>query len=618
MAQDATIITASLSDSELKNSIDNLVKYVDEGTKKMAQSFNVAVDSINKKISEIGSGGEAAKTSPLSNTTKKIKDDVKNITVAVDEMSSTINKKASGMSIMETYDMQIKLLIERLKDVRGDIDVFNAAIGSGKATQIEWGQQGLKQANAEAEKLMNAISTLEGKRDALSGIMRPQTHEIQNFVNSLVKVNPELESLNQQYKRGTALLQQKGVVLKQTAQEEKQAAQESAKAAQRISEYTAKRNVEEAERQKQILANGQEAQATARKLIAEMNEQMSSGDGVSVQTKKVYELLEALRQINGAYYSGNIDKKSDFAKSLENDKIAIYETVKAVTKYNNDIFAANRNGGNGLTQKSTIESLRKELSSLTAQYQRLSIAQLDAGRGDKIIQKFQEITRAAELMEKKLRTPINMEAIKKLDEGTLDNIQHKIQQLNIYRGSIDLTKEGAAQKIKEVDTEIERLQKDMNKYMATSKSVLDGNNALARSFNYMKNRLAFYFTVGASTSFVKELIEVRSQYEMNERALGILIDSAEKGSEIFRKLSDMALVSPYTLIELSNAARQLSAYGVAANDLYDTTRRLADMASAVGAPLERIAYTLGHIQSYGYLTSLQARQFANSGIPIVG
>ena len=133
----------------------------------------------------------------------------------------------------------------------------------------------------------------------------------------------------------------------------------------------------------------------------------------------------------------------------------------------------------------------------------------------------------------------------------------------------------------------------------------------------MKNRLAFYFTVGAATQFVKQLVDIRSQYEMNERALGILIDSAEKGSQIFNELSRMSLVSPYTLIELTNAARQLTAYGVAARDVVDTTRRIADVAAAVGAPIERISYALGHIQSYGYLTSLQARQFANSGIPLV-
>ncbi|MBQ1759265.1 MAG: hypothetical protein IIZ94_06255, partial [Prevotella sp.] len=133
----------------------------------------------------------------------------------------------------------------------------------------------------------------------------------------------------------------------------------------------------------------------------------------------------------------------------------------------------------------------------------------------------------------------------------------------------------------------------------------------------MKNRLAFYFTVGASTQFVKNLIDIRSQYEMNERALGILVNSAERGTQIFNELSKMALVSPYTLIELSSAAKQLTAYDVAAKDVVDTTRRLADMASAVGVPMERLTYALGQIKAYGYLNSRDNRMFANAGIPLV-
>ena len=147
--------------------------------------------------------------------------------------------------------------------------------------------------------------------------------------------------------------------------------------------------------------------------------------------------------------------------------------------------------------------------------------------------------------------------------------------------------------------------------------MIASNNALGRSWNYMKNRLAFYVTVGASTSFIKNLIEVRSQYEMNEKALGILLDSASRGTRIFNELSQMALVSPYTLIELSNAAKQLTAYDIAAKDVVDTTRRLADMASAVGVPVERLTYALGQIKAYGYLNSRDARMFANAGIPLV-
>jgi len=133
----------------------------------------------------------------------------------------------------------------------------------------------------------------------------------------------------------------------------------------------------------------------------------------------------------------------------------------------------------------------------------------------------------------------------------------------------------------------------------------------------MKNRLAFYFTVGASTAFVKNLINIRGQYELLERSIGILFDSMQTGTKIFSELNAMAIKSPFTTMELGAAAKQLSAYNIAAKDVVDTTRRLADIAAAVGVPIERLTYALGQIKSYGYLNSRDARMFANAGIPLI-
>jgi hypothetical protein len=202
-------------------------------------------------------------------------------------------------------------------------------------------------------------------------------------------------------------------------------------------------------------------------------------------------------------------------------------------------------------------------------------------------------------------------------ERTLDDIALKMQRLRAYKQGIDPVKKGADTEIRQINNELARLQKTADNWMGKQEEIIKKNTALGRSWNYMKNRLAFYFTVGASTQFVKQLIDVRSQYEMNERALGILIDSAERGTRIFNELSQMSLVSPYTLIELTTAAKQLSAYDIAAKDVVDTTRRLADMASAVGIPIERLTYALGQIKAYGYLNSRDARMFSNAGIPLV-
>ena len=269
------------------------------------------------------------------------------------------------------------------------------------------------------------------------------------------------------------------------------------------------------------------------------------------------------------------------------------------------------------TSTDSYTKLSRTLKQLETAYNQMSASERGSDNGKALVSSMLEIRRAIAEIQRQKGRPVSLEDILAFTPKSLDQMADKLRELKAYKGGIDITKKGGAEEIKRTDKAIKELTQDMNKYMMTSKEMQSMNNALARSFNYMKNRLAFYFTVGASTAFVKNLIDIRAQYEMNERALGILINSAERGTQIFQELSQMALVSPYTLIELSTAAKQLTAYDVAARDVVDTTRRLADMAAAVGIPIERLTYALGQIKAYGYLNARDARMFSNAGIPLV-
>lgn len=262
-------------------------------------------------------------------------------------------------------------------------------------------------------------------------------------------------------------------------------------------------------------------------------------------------------------------------------------------------------------------ALSASLKKMVAAYQEMTQSERESSAGRELVNNIQRVQRAVQQTQAQMSRPTSLKAALGLDQKSLDDIAYKMQMLRNYRSSLDFRTIKGREEIEQVNKALEKLRLEQNRILGQNKDMMSANNALTRSFNYMKNRLAFYFTVGASTQFIKNLIEIRSQYEMNERALGILINSAERGSQIFKELSEMALVSPYTLIELSAAAKQLTAYDVAAKDVVDTTRRLADMASAVGVPIERLTYALGQIKAYGYLNSRDARMFANAGIPLV-
>ena len=275
------------------------------------------------------------------------------------------------------------------------------------------------------------------------------------------------------------------------------------------------------------------------------------------------------------------------------------------------LLAADIGGGH----RSEFDSLKEKINDLSSGYSELSKSEKRYAQNREMLDKLQELKRELKSAQDQMSRPISMASIYSMPQNTLDNIREKMSAMQKYMGGLNTTKD--RQEIKALNDAYRQLQKEQNKILEQNARIGASNNALTRSFNYMKSRLAFYFTVGASTQFVRSLIDIRGQYEMTEKALGVLINSAERGTQIFNELSRMALVSPYTLIELSTAAKQLVAYNIAAKDVVDTTRRLADMASAVGAPVERLTYALGQIKAYGYLNSRDNRMFANMGISLV-
>lgn len=364
------------------------------------------------------------------------------------------------------------------------------------------------------------------------------------------------------------------------------------------------------------LAAQQSANAIREAMRDQLQDNMATGTQQAISGLK--DLQQHIRDMQRAFGAMNQEEQeSPIGRALKNDIRLAREAMVAVSKYNLSAVTGRQTPVAGLERFDSYKLLSQRVSRLTKEYQDLTAAERDAEKGKGMAEKIQLFSRALQEIQRQMSRPISLKNAWKLEENTLDRIAYKMQQLTAYKMGLDITDQKQVGEMRSVETEIDRLKKKQDELMGKNQQLMSSNNALARSWNYMKNRLAFYFTVGASTQFVKNLIEVRSQYEMNERALGILIDSAERGTQIFNELSQMALVSPYTLIELSSAAKQLTAYDVAANDVVDTTRRLADMASAVGVPIERLTYALGQIKAYGYLNSRDARMFLNAGIPLV-
>lgn len=281
------------------------------------------------------------------------------------------------------------------------------------------------------------------------------------------------------------------------------------------------------------------------------------------------------------------------------------DQVKAAQAAKKELQEAFTMPARGLTDA---EKKLQQLQSLSAKFQGKGI--LDQTQWNRLQNQIQATQEKIDKLRQK--KPTSIRDVLGMDESSVDAIAKKMAALK----KVTVDPQNTAQ-VKQLGDEYQRLKRLQAELMGQNIQMTHSNNYLAQSFGYIRNRLVYAMTLGAITSFTKQVYEIRGQYELLERSLGVLVNSFERGSQIFQELNQMAIESPFTLMELAGAAKQLTAYNFAANEVVDTTRRLADISAALGVPMERLTYNLGQIRAQTVLTARDARDFANAGLPIV-
>lgn len=127
--------------------------------------------------------------------------------------------------------------------------------------------------------------------------------------------------------------------------------------------------------------------------------------------------------------------------------------------------------------------------------------------------------------------------------------------------------------------------------------------------------------IGAIKTFgnmLKGAVEVRGEFEMAQRSLGFIIGDIAKSEEIFSKIKEQAIVSPFEVGDLVKQTRQLAAYGIETEKLADTTKRLGDIASGVGVDMGRLILAYGQVKAAQFLRLTEVRQFTEAGVDVLG
>ena len=133
----------------------------------------------------------------------------------------------------------------------------------------------------------------------------------------------------------------------------------------------------------------------------------------------------------------------------------------------------------------------------------------------------------------------------------------------------------------------------------------------------LANMAGMYVSVFSAYRLIHNIREVTAEFEKQKIALAALVQSQAVANELFEQLKTLALQSPFQFMELTTYTKQLSAYQIESDKLYDTTKRLADMSAGLGVDMSRLILAYGQVRAASVLRGQELRQFTEAGIPLV-
>ena len=146
------------------------------------------------------------------------------------------------------------------------------------------------------------------------------------------------------------------------------------------------------------------------------------------------------------------------------------------------------------------------------------------------------------------------------------------------------------------------------------------NSALSKSHSRLGTLIkstAAYFALHQVTNFLRNIRAVTAEFEMQRVALGGIIQDSDKANELFKQIKAAAIKSPFEIKDLVSYTKQLSAYRIETDQLFETTQRLADVSSGLGVDMGRIILAYGQVRAASVLRGTELRQFTEAGIPLV-
>ena len=150
----------------------------------------------------------------------------------------------------------------------------------------------------------------------------------------------------------------------------------------------------------------------------------------------------------------------------------------------------------------------------------------------------------------------------------------------------------------------------------TARAVEQQGQSIENVFNRIKSVASMAFAGFTAKEIISTLGTVRGEFQQFEIAFETMLGSGQKAKGMISDLANLAATTPFDMKGVVNGAKQLLAYGFAANEITDTMRRLGDVSAGLGLNLQDLTWLYGTTMVQGRLFTRDLMQFTGRGIPL--
>lgn len=194
----------------------------------------------------------------------------------------------------------------------------------------------------------------------------------------------------------------------------------------------------------------------------------------------------------------------------------------------------------------------------------------------------------------------------KADPATLSKLNSAVDALNAKMRQID-----------KVASNIKLSKLNAGGYARDLRNIVSEMQNVGSRGGWLHDQLQNIFSIYGAKQFLDNLIQIGGEFEKQKIALGALFGSKLKADTMYAKIQNLAVQSPFTFGELTNFTKQLASFGFEYKDIYDTTKRLADLSAGIGVDMGRVILAYGQVFTAKFLKGPELRQFTEAGIPLV-